>query len=66
MARSQYVYMVADPGLPPEGFTVKHELLTWLERNPDPGGRVIWRGRAGRHKAAPPVAVTPGELGAGE
>lgn len=53
MARSRYVYTIADPGLPPEGFTVKHELVLWLRGHPDPGGRVVWRGRDGLVKGTP-------------
>lgn len=63
MARSKYVYTVLDPGLPPEGFTVKHELLWWLKDHPDPGGRVIWRGHDGRAKHQAPVVVNPLALG---
>lgn len=32
MARSSYVYVVMDHDTPVAGFTVKHELKTWLER----------------------------------
>jgi hypothetical protein len=53
MARPAYIYTVIDPGVPPEGFTVKRELDEWLGRNPDPGGRVIWRGRDGLRKETP-------------
>lgn len=35
MARSTYVYVVTDAtGTPVAAFTVKHELATWLDRNP--------------------------------
>lgn len=33
MARSSYVYIVQDGGLLIAGFTVKHELATWLTHN---------------------------------
>ena len=35
MARSSYVYVVTRLGEPVKAFTVKHELLTWIERNYD-------------------------------
>lgn len=35
MARSSYVYVVMDHDKPVAGFTVKHELKTWLDRNLD-------------------------------
>jgi hypothetical protein len=36
MARSAYIYVVTDGpvGPPVAAFTVKHELLTWIERQP--------------------------------
>lgn len=34
MARSTYIYVVMEDGLPIKGFTVKHELKTWVEKNP--------------------------------
>jgi hypothetical protein len=54
MARSTYVYVVIsnDNGLPVAGFTVKHEMKTWLERNL--GDYTIWRLADGlRHDRAP-------------
>lgn len=36
MARSSYVYVVSDGLGPLAGFTVKHELVTWLRRNQRP------------------------------
>jgi hypothetical protein len=42
MARSTYIYLVTGPlRIPVAGFTVKHELQTWLERNP--GEYELWR-----------------------
>jgi hypothetical protein len=49
MARSTYVYVVLRGGEPVAGFTVKHELLTWLEHHH--GNHVVYRlgdGGAGR------------------
>lgn len=43
MARSQYVYLVLDDGLPPAAFTVKYEFERYLDSQPDPGGRELWR-----------------------
>lgn len=62
MARSAYIYVVDDPGRGPEAFTVKHELLSWLGNNPDPGGRLVWRCKDGRYKSAPPVLMPREEL----
>jgi hypothetical protein len=65
MARSQYIYMIVDQGLPPLGFTVKHEMTRWLRHHPDPGGRVIWRGRDGVVKSEP-VVLSIAELLGGD
>lgn len=53
MARSSYVYVVMKNGvgLPIAGFTVKHELKTWLGRNP--GDYTIWRLSDGLHQREP-------------
>lgn len=37
-------------GTPVVGFTVKHEMMTWLERNP--GDYAIWRLGDGGHRPA--------------
>jgi hypothetical protein len=62
MARSQYVYLVLDKGLPPAAFTVKHELERYLGSAPDPGGRELWRCRDARPVAYPAVLLDPGTL----
>ena len=58
MARSTYVYVVIsnDDGLPKAGFTVKHEMNTWLERNQ--GDYTIWRLSDGLFQSRPPVNMT--------
>ena len=50
MARSTYVYVVTIVGVVPPvaGFTVKHEMMTWLERHP--GDYRIWRLSDGGHR----------------
>jgi hypothetical protein len=40
MARSQYIYVVTVRGDIVAGFTVKHELVTWLRNNPAPDHKV--------------------------
>ena len=54
MARSTYVYVVLDVYCqePIAGFTVKHELQTWLRGN---HARVssVWRIRDGLHNPVP-------------
>jgi hypothetical protein len=41
MARSSYIYLLSrhlwsrDPGQPVTAFTVKHEMISWLDRNRD-------------------------------
>lgn len=42
MARSTYVYVVVVLDTPIAAFTVKHELLSWLNRHPLKDARV-WR-----------------------
>ena len=59
MARSQYVYLVLDKGLPPAAFTVKHEFERWLDSNPDPGGRELWRCHDARPSTKPGVLLDP-------
>ncbi len=54
MARSTYVYIVMDDGVPVVGFTVKHEMVSWLGRNP--GIYKIHRLSDGGHRA--PVEMT--------
>jgi hypothetical protein len=54
MARSSYVYVVMNGDIPVAGFTVKHELVTWLGRNP--GDYVIYR--LGDKGSRPPVIMT--------
>lgn len=64
MARSEYVYVVIDPKTSEPGtFTVKHELVTWLSRHPDPSSLLIWRCRDGRLMWRPPVRVALADLG---
>ena len=51
MARSSYIYLVQDKDLnrtPVAAFTVKHELATWLSRNP--GNYTLWRIGDGGHR----------------
>jgi len=55
MARSTYVYVVLRDGEPVAGFTVKHELKTWLERNP--GHDQVWR--LGDGGGRPPQVFAP-------
>jgi hypothetical protein len=58
MARSSYVYVVMNGFREPvAGFTVKHELLTWLTDNRQDGYRV-WRIRDGRFANTSPIDVT--------
>ncbi|MFC4373286.1 hypothetical protein ACFO5K_04155 [Nocardia halotolerans] len=40
MARSTYIYVVTDGLGVISAFTVKHELVSWLRRNPAPSHRV--------------------------
>lgn len=59
MARSTYVYVVMDQDKPVSGFTVKHEMKTWLERYP--GEYTIWRindGLGYANESRPPVDMT--------
>lgn len=58
MARSQYIYTIIDPGEPPAGFTVKHELVRWLRHHPGPEGRQVWRLRDGIVKGDPVLLDT--------
>jgi hypothetical protein len=55
MARSTYVYVVMDGTEPVAGFTVKHEMATWLERNP--GDYTIWRLSDGLMQSRPPAIM---------
>jgi hypothetical protein len=67
MARAGFIYVVIDPetdGAAP--FTVKHELVTWLQRHPDPGRLALWRCRDGVHKQTIPSRMTLNELGFAE
>lgn len=56
MARSTYIYAVFRNGEPTSAFTVKHELATWLKRNP--GEYRIFRIGDGVNPAKPPVEIT--------
>jgi hypothetical protein len=42
MARSNYIYVVLKDEIPVAGFTVKHELKTWFDRNKTEKMK-IWR-----------------------
>lgn len=56
MARSSYVYVVMENSILRAGFTVKHEMKTWLERNP--GDYTVWRLVDGLNTdARPPVLM---------
>lgn len=61
MARSTRIYMVLDQnGTPVAGFTVKHELRSWLVRKAD-GGRDryrIWSTRDGLFQDGVAVDIT--------
>jgi len=61
MARGTYVYVVLDreTGEPIAGFTVRRELVTWLERRDgDPGELRIWRCGDGLSQGVPqPVTL---------
>lgn len=49
MARSTYIYFVQGrQGEPVAAFTVKHEMMTWLEQNP--GDYTLWRLSDGGHR----------------
>jgi hypothetical protein len=55
VARSTYVYVVLDGQIderPIAGFTVKHELVTWLQRT-DVRGLRVFRLRDGSRDAEP-------------
>jgi hypothetical protein len=54
MARSTYVYVILNHDIPVAGFTVKHEMMTWLERHQ--GRFVIYRLSDGDHR--PVVDIT--------
>jgi hypothetical protein len=56
MARSTCVYVVMDmDSTPVAGFTVKHELIEWLERHPDVTADdfTVWRCGDGLSQNAP-------------
>ena len=54
MARSTYIYLVTGAlRLPVAAFTVKHELKTWLARNP--GEYEFWRIGDGGYGREPTV-----------
>jgi hypothetical protein len=58
MARSSYVYVVMLDDKPVAGFTVKHEMKSWLEDQEDEF--VIWRLKDGRKlfgETPPPVVM---------
>lgn len=57
MARSEYVYLVLDPGLPPAAFTVKRDFAAYLAGRPDPGGRQLWRCHDGLPYTRPGVVL---------
>lgn len=46
MARSSYIYLVTLSGVPRAAFTVKHELVGWLNRA-EPADYELWRCRDG-------------------
>lgn len=58
MARSSYIYVVT--GVldyePVAGFTVKHELVSWLKDHPD--DHFVWRIPDGRYSKRKPVDIT--------
>ena len=54
MARSTYIYVVMDGANIVSAFTVKHEMITWLGRNP--GDYVMFRVSDGGHR--PPEDMT--------
>lgn len=62
MARASAVYVVLEGGKPPAGFTVKHELVTWLGRHEAPATLAIWRVPDGPYKTREGVRVPVGEL----
>jgi len=43
MARAGYVYLVMQGEKPIAGFTVRHELETWLEKFEEDGPYKVWR-----------------------
>lgn len=62
MARSTCVYVVLKRGRPKAGFTVKHELISWLQRHPDDSFK-IWRLADNPHESSyypskPPADIT--------
>lgn len=63
MARSTCVYVVlTEGGVPLAGFTVKHELVTWLRRGSEnPDDVQIWRCGDGPWQK-PPVRLDVAEL----
>jgi len=60
MARSTCVYVVvgAEDQIPAAGFTVKHELITWLSRQPKESEFEVWRCGDGLSQGAPRVMTT--------
>lgn len=62
MARSQYIYMVVDQSGGPvlAVFTVKHELITWLDRRTTGAAEdEVWR----HHDGGDPAACFMGTVG---
>jgi hypothetical protein len=58
MARSTVVYVVMLNRLVLAGFTVKHELVSWLGRQPDTHAFRIWRAQDGVSKSREPTDIT--------
>lgn len=59
MARSTYVYVVEEMLKPVSAFTVKHELIAWVDANPrEPGSlRRVWRIRDNYRGRQDPVLI---------
>lgn len=66
MARSIHVYVVACAwtDAPAGAFTVKHELVTWLRRQPELDGLRVYRIPDGLNQSREPVELDVWELGA--
>lgn len=50
MARSEYIYIVIDEMGDIFGFTVKHEMVTWILKRADHQPLIAWRINDGLHK----------------
>lgn len=59
MARSTYIYVVTDARKQIlAAFTVKHELVSWLERQVSLTGHNVWRVADGGWARKPPADMT--------